>query len=222
MTKSFGLPNIIDYLRQMGLKIAHVDTEQNIVELAFHGKSGQWRMVIGLHQADGANKLMLIIPHMGTLPAHKRMECLEALMAVNYRIAIGKFGLDLEDNEVRLEETVPLADDPISFDQFQLVFSAIMQTASIYYSLLPRIVYGNFSVEEALLACERDFFRGSSNGDDQPSSEDKPASGYFATYRSTPPTINRTDRSHRNHDHSELNLEDVLEEVTRLLKESDN
>src|SRR5690242_156466 len=136
MAQSFGLSHIVDYLHQMGLKIAHMNTEQNTVELAFHGNAGQWRMVIGLHHAQGANKLMLIVPHMGTLSSHKRLECLEALMAVNYRIAIGKFGLDLEDDEVRLEESIPLADDAISLDQFHLAFSAIMQTASIYHSLL--------------------------------------------------------------------------------------
>ncbi len=219
MAQSFGLPHIVDYLHQMGLKIAHMNTEQNTVELAFHGNAGQWRMIIGLHHAHGANKLMLIVPHMGTLSSHKRLECLEALMAVNYRIAIGKFGLDLEDDEVRLEETIPLADDKISFDQFHLAFSAIMQTASIYHSLLPRIVYGDFSVEEALQACEREFFQGTQTSDDPSPTGENPAHGDFATYRSTSPTINCAERSRRNGDLPELNVEDVLEEVTRLLRE---
>src|SRR2546430_17329801 len=96
-------------------------------------------MVIGIHQKGNASKLILIVPHVGTATSRKRLECLEALMAVNYRIAIGKFGLDLEDGEVRLEETIPLANNSISFEQFRLAFSAIMQTASIYRSEKRRV-----------------------------------------------------------------------------------
>ncbi len=219
MAQNFGLSHILDYLRQMGLKIAHVNAEKNVVELAFHGNQGQWRMVIGLHRSNGTNKLMLIVPHIATLSSRKRLECLEALLAVNYRIAIGKFGLDLEDDEVRLEESIPLANDAITFEQFRLAFSAIMQTASIYNSLLPRIIYGNLSVEEALLACERDFFQSTEVADDLVAGEESAAYGYFATYRSTPPTINRMEKPHKTGELPELNVEDVLEEVSRLLRE---
>jgi hypothetical protein len=221
MAHAFGLPHIIEYLRRLGLKIAHVNNEQHMIELAFHGNHGQWRMVVGLDYTNDANKLMLIVPHIATLTARKRLECLEALMAVNYRIAIGKFGLDLEDNEVRLEETIPLADDTITFEQFRLAFSAIMQTASIYHSLLPRIVYGNLSVEDALRACEDDFFQQSQPADDRFVEDSSSAQGYgyFATHRSTPPTLNRTDRAQRASEYPEISVEDVMEEVTRMLRE---
>jgi hypothetical protein len=71
---------------------------------------------------------------------------------------MGKFGLDLDDGEVRLEESVPLANDGVTFDQFQLVFRAMVQTVAMYHSLIPRIIYGNLSTQEALLACEQEFF----------------------------------------------------------------
>jgi hypothetical protein len=141
----------------MGIKIAHLDYRRDIIELAFHGNHGQWRMIIGMQQKEDFSKLLLIVPHFGTVTTTRRMECLEALMTVNYRIAIGKFGMDLDDGEIRLEETIPLANNAISLEQFQLVFTALMQTVSIYHSLLPRIIYGNLSVEEALQRCEQDF-----------------------------------------------------------------
>ncbi len=159
MSNNFGIPQITDYLRQMGIKIAHLDQEQRTVELVFHSDHGQWRMVIGVHQRGSASKLMLIVPHIGTISSQKRLECLEALMTINYRIAIGKFGLDIEDGEVRLEETIPLANDSLSFEQFRLAFSAIMQTVSIYHNLLPRIIHGTLSVEDALQACEQEYFQ---------------------------------------------------------------
>src|SRR5260370_25853493 len=109
MADSFGIPQLTEYLMQMGLKLAHVDQEQEIIELAFHGNHGRWRMIVGIQQSGDVRKLMLIAPHIGTVTMKKRLECLEALMAVNYRIAMGKFGLDLDYCGVRLEDAIPLA-----------------------------------------------------------------------------------------------------------------
>ena len=135
-------------------------------------------------------------------------------MAVNYRIAIGKFGLDLEDGEVRLEETIPLANTSISFDQFRLAFSAIMQTASIYHSLLPRIVYGNCSVEEALQACEQEFFQEATQHEETDETGDTSHTDrtrYTSEARTGANTVDEL---------PDLDVEEVLEEVVRLLKEA--
>ncbi len=148
MANSFGIPQLVEYLTQMGLRLASIDHEQEIIELAFHGNHGQWRMIVGMQQHGEVRKLMLIAPHIGVITKKKRLQCFEALMAVNYRIAMGKFGVDLDDGEVRLEEAIPLANDSITFEQFQLAIGAIMQTVSMYHSLLPRIVYGNLSVQK--------------------------------------------------------------------------
>ena len=114
MADSFGIPQLEEYLTQMGLRLSNVDRQKEIIELAFHGNHGQWRMIVGIQQQGEVRKLMLIAPHIGTVTKKKRLECLEALMAVNYRIAMGKFGLDLDDGEIRLEEAVPLAHNSIS------------------------------------------------------------------------------------------------------------
>lgn len=159
MAYSFGIPQLMDYLTQMGLRAANVDQKQEIIELAFHGNNGQWRMIINIQQSDEVRKLMLIVPHISCVTAKKRLECLEALLAVNYHIAMGKFGLDLDDGEVRLEEAVPLANSSITFEQFQLVFRAMMQTVAMYQSLIPRIIYGNLTTQQALEACEQDFLQ---------------------------------------------------------------
>jgi hypothetical protein len=188
----------------MGLRITDVDHEQEIIELAFHGDNGQWRLIINIQQSDDIRKLMLIVPHIGTITTKKRMECLEALLAVNYRIAMGKFGVDLEDGEVRLEEAVPLANAVITREQFQLVFSAMMQTVAMYHSLIPRIIYGNLTTQQALEACEQDFlreFEGTQEISDAPG-EIKALN--VLTETGTPP---------------ELEVYDVLAEVRRMLEE---
>ncbi len=200
MTDPFGIPQITSYLTQMSLKIASVDDERELVELAFHGSHGQWRMIVGFQQQGEARKLMLIAPHIGTVTTKRRLECLEALMAVNYRIAVGKFGIDLEDGEVRLEEAIPLGSGSITFEQFQLAFGALMQTVAMYSSLLPRIIYSNVSVIEALAVCEQEFAQQTdSEGGTQ-----------------TEPLV---DSSQQVPIEKDIDLNDVLAEVTRIFEE---
>ncbi len=206
MADSFGIPQVVDYLSQMSLQIASINPEQEIVELAFHGNHGQWRLIISLQQSCQARKLVLVAPHIGTVTRKKRLSCLEALMAVNYRIALGKFGMDLDDGEVRLEESVPLANDGITFDQFQLAFRAMVQTVAMYHSLIPRILYGNVSAQAALQACEEEFFQDEglleTNIDDEYADEEE--------LEEEPVTITPP---------PELTVQDVMAEVTRLLED---
>ena len=205
MADSFGIPQIVDYLTHMGLCIANVDQDQEIIELAFHGDNGQWRLVVNIQQSDEIRKLMFIVPHIGTITTKKRLQCLEALLAVNYRIAMGKFGIDLEDGEVRLEEAVPLANSGITEEQFQLVFSAMMQTAAMYHSLIPRIIYGNLTTQQALEACEEDFFQEIEHMQEIDGTTGEVKVTQILSETNSPP---------------ELDVHDVLAEVKRLLGES--
>jgi hypothetical protein len=206
MADGFGIPQLVVYLTNMGLSIANEDQEQQIIELAFRGDNGQWRLIVHIQQSEEIRKLMFIVPHFGTITTKKRLQCLEAILAVNYRIAIGKFGIDLEDGEVRLEETFPLANSGITEDQFQLVFSAIMQTAAMYHSLIPRIIYGNLTTQQALEECEKDFFQAIENMQEI----DATAGELKVTHASLSETISPP----------ELDVHDVLAEVRRLLGES--
>jgi hypothetical protein len=202
MTAPFGVPQIVDYLTRMNLKIARVDHEREVVELAFHGEHGQWRMILGLQQNGATRKLLLIVPHAGTVTTKRRLECLEALMCVNYRIALGKFGLDMEDGEVRLEEAIGVGTQGVSYEQFYLVFHAIMQTMAMYHALLPRIVYGNLEVKEAIEACEQEFIK---------SLEPGKKTDIIATSQIAPES--------RNTENTELDLSDIMAEVTRIFEE---
>ncbi len=202
MAESFGIPQLEQYLAQMGLRLSNVDRQKEMIELAFHGNHGQWRMVVGIQQRDEMRKLMLIAPHIGTVTKRKRLECLEALMAVNYRIAMGKFGLDLEDGEIRLEEAVPLAQNTLSFEQFQLAFGAMMQTVAMYHSLIPRIIFGNLSVREALTACEQEFFKEMEDIEEEVAEE-----------------MQSGEAVEEAPDLPELDVNDVLAEIARMLEE---
>jgi hypothetical protein len=191
----------------MGLRLASVDQEQEIIELAFHGNHGQWRMIVGVQQSGEVRKLMLIAPQISAVTKKKRLECLEALMAVNYRIAMGKFGLDLDDGEVRLEEAIPLANDSVTFEQFQLALGAMMQTVAMYHSLLPRIVYGNLSVLDALSMCEQEFLQ----------EIDGVEEADIVVDEATP--LQDKEQQVEAALSPELNVNDVLAEITRMLED---
>ncbi len=208
MAESFGIPHLKEYLTRMGLRLANVDLEQEIIELAFHGNHGQWRMIVGIQQSGEVRKLMLIAPHIAVVNKKKRLECLEALMAVNYRIVMGKFGIDLEDGEVRLEEAIPLAGGSITFEQFQLALGAMMQTVAMYHGLLPRIVYGNLSVLEALSTCELEFLQEVEGTEQHNSATIDEAALLSEKEEGTEPEIA-----------AELDVNDVLAEISRMLEE---
>ncbi|HZU67161.1 MAG TPA: YbjN domain-containing protein [Ktedonobacteraceae bacterium] len=204
MADGFGISQLVDYLYQMGVRIANLDANAETIELIFHSKHGQWRMILGFQQHDEVRKLMLVVPHINTVTTNKRLECLEALLAVNFRIAMGKFGLDLEDGEVRLEETVPLARDSITKEQFRLAFGALMQTVAMYHNLIPRIVYGNMTPQQALQACEQEYFAQAGPAyKPEPQQEPKLLTAGATETSSTPP---------------ELDVNDVLAEVARILE----
>ncbi|GCF07629.1 YbjN domain-containing protein [Dictyobacter arantiisoli] len=203
MLDHFNILHIAEYLKRLGLKISHLNHKQKTIDLTFNGSHGQWRMVVGIHHSGNTSKLMLIAPHISVISDLKRQECLEALLAVNYRIAIGKFGIDLEDGEVRLEESIPLAEESISFDQFQLAFSALMQTVSIYQNLFAHIINEDLSPLEAIQVCENDFF---TNSD------------YVPTFEITKLTNDEQGESDQESEStSDLDVNDVMAEVSRLL-----
>ena len=213
MADSFGIPQIVGYLKQMGLRIAKIDEKQEMIELAFQSNQGKWRIIVGIQQHGSVRKMMLLAPHIGTITDVKRQQCLEALLSVNYRIAMGKFGLDMADGEVRLEEAVPLANDSITYEQFHLVFSAIMQTIAIYHNLLQRIVFGNMSIQEAIDACEQGF---------QQQVNPKATNGLPTQDRMEPPPqqmVKAPVEAETQPSLPELDVQDVLAEVARIFKE---
>src|SRR5947209_14490674 len=77
MADDFGISQLVEYLTGMGLHLANIDHEQEIIELAFHGNHGQWRMIVGMQQRGEVRKLMLIAPHIGVITKKKRLQCFE-------------------------------------------------------------------------------------------------------------------------------------------------
>ena len=100
---------------------------------------------------------------------------------------------------------MPLANSGITEDQFQLVFSAMMQTAAMYHSLIPRIIYGDLTTQQALEACEEDFFQEFEHIQEVDSTTGEVKVTQVLGETSSPP---------------ELDVHEVLAEVKRLLGES--
>jgi len=85
-----------------------------------------------------------------------------------------------------------------------------VQTVAMYHSLIPRIIYGNLSTQEALQACEQEFFRAEglleADLDEQEVVEAAEPEGDLAAEPPDPDA------------QSDLNVREVMEEVTRLLQ----
>ena len=80
-----------------------------------------------------------------------------------------------------------------------------MQTVAMYHNLIPRIVYGNMTTQQALQACEQDFFQQTDSAQraDAPTEMKMLPAG-----TQDGPGIT-----------SELDVNDVLAEAVRILEE---
>ncbi len=224
MTESFGIAQVVAYLNALGLRVASIDERQEMVELAFHDTLGQWRMMIALQSGLPGRQLVFVVPHMGMLSRRQRQACLEALMSLNYTLTVGKFGLDPDDGEIRLTEMVLLGEQGLGLEAFRRLFGALMQTMTIYRSLIPRILYGNLSARAALAACEQEFI--------EDHEQTLPASAAAApgpVGKASSETLAVQDTAAQDAGLAEpfegaealppLNADDVLAEITRMLQE---
>lgn len=157
MSEDFYMSDVVDYLTRLGLRIASVDELQRVVELVFHDELGQWQLLITLQAGPLGRRLLFIVPHLSILPQRQRLSCLEALMSLNYTLPLGRFGLDLEDSEVRFSASLYLGQQRLSLQTFRRYLEGVIQTIVIYHSLLPRIIYGQCTARAALSACEQAF-----------------------------------------------------------------
>ena len=82
-----------------------------------------------------------------------------------------------------------------------------MQTVAMYHSLLPRIMYGNLSVMDALNACEQEFLQ-EVDGIEEIDSVEDDAIPLLEKEQQIEPL-----------DSPDLNVHDVLAEITRMLEE---
>jgi hypothetical protein len=85
----------------------------------------------------------------------------------------------------------------------------MVQTVAMYHSLIPRIIYGNLSTQEALQACEQEFFQEEGLLEADLDEEEAVESAEPEIEPSVEPPRAQPD----------LNVRDVMEEVTRLLQE---
>nr|BBH95375.1 hypothetical protein KTA_35740 [Thermogemmatispora argillosa] len=208
MSEDFRISDVVDYLTRLGLRVASVDERQGIVELVFHDELGQWQLLIMLQAGPLGRRLLFIVPHLSILPQRQRLSCLEALMSLNYTLPLGRFGLDLEDSEIRFSASLYLGQQRLALQAFRHYLEGVIQTIVIYHSLLPRIIYGQCTARAALAACEQAFLesyeREGLSWGERLSSEQAQA---------------EEDESLREAPQPELDAAEVLAEIRRMLQE---
>jgi hypothetical protein len=210
VSEDFRMTDVVSYLTRLGLRVASVDERQGVAELVFHDELGQWQLLIILQAGPPlGRRLLFIVPHLSILPQRRRRSCLEALMSLNYTLPLGRFGLDLEDGEVRFSASVYLGEERLSLPAFRQHLEGVIQTIVIYHSLLPRIIYGHCTARAALTACEQAFLE--SYEGERLFWQERPGSEQGQTQDET-----ETDASPSA---PELDAAEVLAEIRRMLQE---
>ncbi|WP_069803464.1 YbjN domain-containing protein [Thermogemmatispora onikobensis] len=208
MSEDFRITDVVSYLTRLGLRVASVDERQGVAELVFHDELGQWQLLLILQAGSPlGRRLLFIVPHLSILPQRQRLSCLEALMSLNYTLPLGRFGLDLEDDEVRFCASVYLGQQRLSLPAFRHHLEAVIQTIVIYHSLLPRIIYGHCTARAALTACEQAFLE--SYEGERLSWQEGPSSRQELA----------EDEMELDASSSELDAAEVLAEIRRMLQE---
>ena len=103
---SKGLRCVIDHLERNDLR-HDVDWETGIVRTGFEMKNAKFNCVIEVNDQDNLVQLLGLIPIQ--VPTQKRRDVCELLTLINWRPALGKFQMDMDDGELRFQDSAPYA-----------------------------------------------------------------------------------------------------------------
>jgi hypothetical protein len=133
-----------------GLKYRRV-AERNSIESdhsAFNGVYHVvWRVVGDL--------LTVNVPNVDKVPDQAQLPCLEALLAVNYSLLIGRFAYDPRDGEVCFRAGLSLANGTLTQQQFEHLLSAALGSADTYSAALKEIVWAKARPQDAIAHAEQ-------------------------------------------------------------------
>lgn len=142
------IKKIAEYLGKIGLH-SQVDRENERILVPFSGNNGSYLFVIQLQRSN--DTLVIVVPNLAkageNLAKSQLSELLEALLNINYMIAIGCFERDSSDGEIRFRVGIPTEDGGPSLKQFQHSFMVALATVDRYYPEIQKTIYGERAVK---------------------------------------------------------------------------
>lgn len=131
------------------------DPETERIEVTVRGRNAAFRLLVGLDRENAT--LLVLVGDIDVVGPQRRLECLAALMALNYQFSLGAYEWDPTDGEVRFRIGLPLDDNDLTQAQFRRVLGITCVTVDRYKPVIPKIIYGGRSPQEAIQEAEAEW-----------------------------------------------------------------
>ena len=127
------------------------DFKNEIIKLEVHGINTNFFVFF---LVDEKQESLLCNTHISQkMPYFKRLEVCDFMSRVNYELVNGNFEMDMDNGEIRYRTFLDLADTEPSKDQILNIVWNGVQAFDTYYPGLMKLVYGDYSPEEAMACC---------------------------------------------------------------------
>jgi len=127
------------------------DNKNEIIKLEIRGINTNFHAFL---LVDEEQESLLCNTHIKQkIPLSKRLEVCDFMCRVNYELANGNFEMDMDNGEIRYRTYLDLADAEPSKDQvLNIIWNGVLGFDT-YYPGLMKLVYGDYSAEEAAAFC---------------------------------------------------------------------
>ena len=141
---------LYNILKQNGWEF-NFDNKNEIIRLQINGVNTNFHAFL---LVDEEKESLLCNTHINQkIPYYKRLEVCDFMSRVNYELANGNFEMDMDNGEIRYRTFLDLADAEPSKDQvLNIVWNGVI-SFDTYYPGLMKLVYGDYSAEEAAAFC---------------------------------------------------------------------
>lgn len=141
---------LYDILIQNGWEF-DFDNKNEIIKLEIRGINTDFHSFLLVDEEQESLLCNTHIKH--KIPLSKRLEVCDFMCRVNYELAIGNFEMDMDNGEIRYRTYLDLADAKPSRDQIvNIVWNGVLGFDT-YYPGLMKLVYEDYSAEEAAAFC---------------------------------------------------------------------
>jgi hypothetical protein len=144
--ETMGLRSVVDYFEKNQLKHS-VDWGQGLVRTGFAMKNTRFDCLIAVNAQDNCVQLTGLIP-IG-VPSEKRREVCDLLALINWRLALGKFQMDLDNGELRFQGTALYSQGNLADEVMRQLIGRCAVSIDNFFPAFAAVIFANKSPKEA-------------------------------------------------------------------------
>ena len=144
--ESTGLRSVIDHLEKNDLKHV-VDWKTGLVRSGFGMKNAKFHCVIEVNGQDNLVQFTGLIPLQ--VPSEKRRDVCELLTLINWRLALGKFQMDMADGELRFQGSAPYSEGKLTDEVIHQLISRCVIPVDDFFPAIAAVIFGGKSPKAA-------------------------------------------------------------------------